>query len=324
MFPILIKTEWRVNIMSKNSLLNAITSGVMKATFKAKKHSPEILVAAGVVGVVTSTVLACKATLKVHEVMEETQTNLEAIESYVEKNGYTEKYTEKDATNDKRITYGTAALKFVKLYGPSVLLGVASIGCIVASHNILSKRNIALAAAYSTVDKGFKEYRGRVIERFGSKIDKELKYNIKEYVDSKETIVNEDGEVEEKTGVVPVIDSEDVSQYARFFDETSHAWTKDANYNLMFLRAQQNYANDKLKAQGYLYLNDVYKMLGIAPSPEGQVVGWTYDLEHPNGDNYIDFGIYNTKRKSSREFVNGYEKSILLDFNVDGNILNLM
>ena len=85
----------------------------------------------------------------------------------------------------------------------------------------------------------------------------------------------------------------------------------------MYLRQQETYANDLLKSRGFIFLNDVYDMLGIPRTRAGQVVGWTYDKENPRGDNYIDFGIF--KRK---EFVNGYERSVLLDFNVDGIILD--
>ena len=91
----------------------------------------------------------------------------------------------------------------------------------------------------------------------------------------------------------------------------------------MFLRNQQQYANDKLRANGYLFLNEVYEMLGIQKTQAGQIVGWVYDDKNENGDNYVDFGMYDVNRSTCRDFVNGYERSILLDFNVDGSILNL-
>lgn len=111
------------------------------------------------------------------------------------------------------------------------------------------------------------------------------------------------------------------SMYARFFDESCSNWYKDAEYNLMFLRQKQEYATAKLKNNGYLFLNDVYDMLGLPRSKVGQMVGWIYDIDNPDhvGDNYVDFGIYDVK---SRQFVNGFENIILLDFNVDGMILD--
>ena len=92
----------------------------------------------------------------------------------------------------------------------------------------------------------------------------------------------------------------------------------------MYLRRQQDYANELLKAKGHLYLNEVYDILGLPRSKAGQIVGWVYDEKNPIGDNYVDFGIYEQNRAKNRDFVNGYEKTILLDFNVDGNILDLM
>lgn len=116
-------------------------------------------------------------------------------------------------------------------------------------------------------------------------------------------------------------DSEyDLSPYARFFDETCAAWTKDPESNKFFLLRQQEYANKKLKDRGYLFLNEVYDMLGIPRTKAGQRVGWVYEPEYPIGDNYVDFGIYDEVH--NRSFVNGYKNSVLLNFNVDGDILN--
>ena len=92
--------------------------------------------------------------------------------------------------------------------------------------------------------------------------------------------------------------------------------------NLSFLKCQQKYANDLLVAHGYLFLNQVYEMLGIPKTKAGQVVGWIYDKKNPQHDNYVDFGIYDLHNERKRDFVNGYERSILLDFNVDGDILS--
>ena len=73
-----------------------------------------------------------------------------------------------------------------------------------------------------------------------------------------------------------------------------------------------------------MFLNDVYEMLGIPKTKAGYVVGWIYDKNHPVGDNEVDFGIFDMEREKNRDFVNGYERTILLDFNVDGNILDMM
>lgn len=293
-----------------------------KVTLKGKKYAPEVMVIAGVVGVVASAVMACKATTKVNVVVDDTKKQMDQIHEVAET--HAEEYSEDDMKKDTVIVYTQTAVKFAKLYGPAVILGTASIACILGSHHILSKRNAALAAAYATVDKGFKEYRDRVIERFGKELDKELRYNVKAK-DFEETVVNEETGKETKvTNTVNVADPNEYSDYARFFDDGCTGWTKDSEQNLYFLKCQQNYANERLQKKGYLFLNDVYEMLGIPKTKAGQIVGWIYDKKNPVGDNFVDFGIYNMNREKARDFVNGYERTILLDFNVDGNILDLI
>ena len=307
--------------MDIKGLMNGTTRAINKVGFQIKKHSPEILVVAGVVGTVTSAVMACKATTKAGDILEEHHEQMESINEVVAMDR--DDYTEEDHKKDTLIVYTQTAVKFVKLYGPSIILGTLSLACIVESHNILRKRNAALAAAYATVDKGFKEYRNRVVERFGKEIDHELKYNIK--AKEFETVtVDEKGKEKVEKEIVNVADPNLYSDYARFFDESCAGWSKDAEANFTFLKCQQNYANNKLKAQGYLFLNDVYKMLGIPATKAGQVVGWIYDEKNPIGDNFVDFGILNVDVERVRAFVNGYERNILLDFNVDGNILDMM
>ena len=294
-----------------------------KSEMKVRKYSPEILAGVGVVGVIASTVMACKATTKLNDILSESKEQLEQIKTVAVDPAYADKYTEDDAKKDTTITYVQTGVKIAKLYAPSVILCTTSLGCLLASNNILRKRNAALSAAYMTVDKSFKEYRRRVAERFGDEVEKEIRYNIK----AKEiTTVDEEGnEVKETVKVMEGADNPTTySDYARFFDESCPAWQNDPEYNLTFLRAQQQYANDLLKAQGRLFLNDVYKMLGIDITKAGQVVGWIYDPDCPVGDNFVDFGIYDMSKERVRAFVNGYEPNILLDFNVDGNIWDLM
>ena len=315
--------------MKNIAVFNKVGKTFNKATFKLQKHSPEILVVAGVVGVVASAVLACKATTKANDILVETKEDIEKIHKVsemAENNELTEQYTEEDAKKDLAIVYVKTGLKFVKLYAPAVALGVLSITSILASNNILRKRNVAIAAAYATVDKSFKEYRGRVVERFGEAVDKELKYNIKAQKVEKTVVDEETGKKKKVKESVEVADPNLYSDYARFFDCGNDNWEKDAEYNLMFLRAQQQYANDLLRSRGRLFLNEVYRMLGIPETKASQVVGWVYDPDNPEheGDNYVDFGIYDINKPKARDFVNGYERTILLDFNVDGNVWELM
>lgn len=307
--------------MNVTKLVKEASRTINKIGFKFKKHSPEILIVGGIVGTVTSAVMACKATTKAGDIVEEHHEQMEKINQVVEMNR--EDYTEQDHKKDTVIVYTQTAVKFVKLYAPSVVLGVLSLGCIVESHNILKKRNVALAAAYTAVDKGFKEYRSHVIERFGKDVDHELRYNIKAKEFDKITVDEKGNEVVEKE-IVSVADPNTYSDYAKMFDDGCNGWSKDPESNLYFLKCQQNYANDKLKAKGHLFLNEVYDMLGIPRTKAGQCVGWIYDEKNPVGDNFVDFGIFNVDIERCRAFVNGYERTILLDFNVDGNILDMM
>lgn len=311
----------------KSEFINKASRFVGKAGLQIKKHSPEILMIAGIVGTVTSTVLACRATTKIEKVLNEKKDSVEKIHKCLESGEYD--YTEEDSKKDLTIVYTQTGVKLIKLYAPAVALGTLSIASIVSGHHILKKRNIALAAAYAVVDKGFKDYRSRVVERFGEQLDKELRYNIKAKEVEVVTVDENGNEVIEKK----VIDTAEanplagISEFAKFFDEGCEAYRKDPNYNLMFLRRQQDYANDLLRARGHVFLNEVYDMLDIPRTEAGQSVGWIYDEKNPNGDNYIDFGIYEMTGierfdEAKRAFVNGHERSILLDFNIDGPIYN--
>lgn len=318
--------------MKKTELVSAATHFIQKTVFKLRKASPALLVTAGSAGVFGCVVLACRQTLKINDILDDHRNKMDAIKSAQpginpELEIAEDEYTPEDAKRDTIIVYTQTTVKLIKLYAPAVTLGIASISCIIGSHYILQKRNAAIAAAYAAVDRSFKDYRKRVVERFGERIDHELRHGIKA-MEIEETVIDDaTGETATTKKTVDIFDPNDpntYSEYARFFDEGSSAWEKDAEYNLSFLRTQQAFANDKLRAKGYLYLNEVYRMLGIPETKAGQVVGWIYDKKHPIGDNYVDFGIYDICRPKARDFVNGYERVILLDFNVDGNIWELM
>ena len=310
--------------MKNGKFMNGVNRTLSKAGFQIKKHSPEILIVAGIAGVVTSAVMACKATTKINNILDQTKEEVGKVNDALTNEKISEDvYSKEDAKKDLAIIYIQTGVKLAKLYGPSLILGALSITSILASNNILRKRNVALAAAYATIDNSFKEYRSRVIERFGKDLDRELKYNIKAKEIS-ETTVDENGKETTVTKTVPVVESEEPSDYARFFCEGCAGWTKDPEMNLVFLKQQQNWANELLKTRGHLFLNEVYDMLGIERSKAGQVVGWVYDETNPDCDNYVDFGIYDIYNERKRAFVNGWERSILLDFNVDGNIYSLL
>jgi hypothetical protein len=313
-------------MFNKTEIVTNVTRSLNKFGLLAKKHSPEILLVTGIASGIGATVLACKATLKVNEVKEKTQKNIlkinEATEAGITEAG--EPYNEEDHKKDLTLVYVQTGFELAKLYAPAVGLGVLSVTSILAGHNIMRKRNVALAAAYTIVDNNFKEYRGRVVERFGKELDKELRYNIKA-VEVEEKVVNEDGKEETVKKTIDVVDMnspESYTDYAKFFDAASPFWDKNAEYNLLFLKRQEEQATRTLRERGYLMLNDVYEMLGIMKTEAGAYVGWVYDKNRTDEENQVSFCIYELNREANRAFVNGYEPVILLDFNVDGYIMN--
>lgn len=308
----------------KIDIMASVSRSLYKVGFKLKKHSPEILIVTGVIGIVTSTVMACKATTKVNDIVDETKDMVDKIHDAVENKKHTsdgEEYTQEVANKDLTIVYAQTGLKFVKLYGPAVAIGIASIGCIVGSNHILRKRNIALAAALTAMETSFKEYRGRLIDRFGKDLDRELRFGIKAK-EVEEKVVDEKGKETTVTKTVEVVDPNAIhSIYSVVFCEGNSGWTRNAELNKVFLIQQQNYANDKLKLNGVLTLNEVYDMIGAPRTAYGQIAGWVYTDDSSIGDNFVDFGIFDVNNEKACDFVNGYEKSIILDFNCIGNIL---
>ena len=309
----------------KTDFMTNVSRSLHKVGFKFKKHSPEILVVAGVVGIVTSIVMACKATTKVNDIIDEATDTIDAIHNSAGKGLHTsdgEEYTQEVANKDLAIVYVQTGWKFVKLYGPAVALGVASIGCMIGSNQILRKRNVALAAALTAVDTSFKEYRGRLIDRFGKDLDRELRFGIKAK-EIEEKIIDENGKETTVTKTVEVVDPNTAhSLYSVVFCEGNAGWTKNAELNKVFLIQQQNYANDKLRLRGYLTLNEVYEMVGAPTTAYGQIAGWVYTEDSSIGDNFVDFGIFDIANEKACDFVNGRERSIILDFNCIGNILD--
>lgn len=303
---------------NKITIVKSVSGIANKAIMKLKKHSPEILVAAGIVGAVASAVIACKATTKVGKIIEDTKETIDTIHDGIDNgeiNGNA--YTPDDGKKDMTMIYIQTGIKFVKLYAPTIILGALSITGILASNNILRKRNIALGAAYAAVDKSFKEYRNRVVERFGEQVDTELKYGIKAKKFERTEIDPETGEENKSEETVMVADPNLRSDYAIYFDSKSRNYENNSDYNRMFLRAQEAYANDRLQARGHLFLNEVLDDLDLPRTPAGQIVGWTKD----GPDGYVNFHIIEVERETED---GRFEPALLLDFNVEGNIWEKM
>lgn len=287
------------------------TRQIGRAILIAKKNSPHIFFAGGLVGSVTSTVLACRATLKLEPVLDSIHKEIEVVKGLKEtaerNNGIhgVEAYTDRQYVHDLGIVYAKSASKLIRLYGPSVALSVASVGSLTGSHVQLARRNSALTVTAAAISKAYDDYRERVREELGA--DKEL--------DIHRALTKEEVTVDGKKKIVSVVDPNGWSAYARIFDESSPNWQKDSELNRIFVQCQQNYANHLLHARGHVFLNEVYDSLGLERSRAGAVVGWVMNGE--TSDNYIDFGMFDAY---SARFVNNQERSVILDFNVDGVI----
>lgn len=305
--------------MNKNDILMSLGKVAHKTGFMLKKHSPEICQGVGIIGMCITVVLACKATTKLPEKTELFKKRLDHVKNEPEP--------------DRKMVvqvYGAYAWDLAKLYGPSAMLGVASLTSMSAATQILRNRNAGLAAAYAAVDSGFKKYRAKVAEKFGEEVDKQILHGAKEET-FKEKEVGEDGKEHTVKKTRTVLDSKDYagySPYAIFFDETNPLFQKlgdDPELIRHTLVMHQKFFNDRLRSKGYVFLNEVYKALGAKETKAGQVVGWVYDENNPIGDNYIDFGIYDVYHHPQvKHFINGNESAIILDFNVDGYILDYM
>lgn len=315
-------------------MMNEKISQTMANTkFALKKASPDILIGAGIAGVICSTVLACAATLKTAKEVKRTKDDLDIIKSDKE-NGQTYlkptsdgdvrivEYTEDMYKKDITKTYAKFTLEACKNYAPAVVVGAASITALISSHNILTKRYAAASSALALVDTAFKDYRKRVREDLGEEADRRYRYGI----ETEEREFIDDETQKRKTETVEVVNNDRIpySGYARVFDDTNPNYAYDNDLNMFFLQDVENWANDLLRAKKHLFLNEVYRELGFEETPAGQLIGWTYNTKCPNGANEVDFGLRNIRDRQVRAFINGHEDAIILDFNVDGNILELL
>ncbi len=301
------------------------------AKLTIKRYSPEILLGVGVVGVGVSTVLACKATLKVEVILDTYEDTIAKIDDTLDRSeagnlGEVEYYVE-DAKKDKLIVKTQTVVEFAKLYGPSVTLMGASIGCILGAHKIMSKRQVALMAAYKVIEESFSAYRGRVINELGEVKDGHFMYGTTTLLE-KDTIIGEDGKKQkvtnEKEELVP---GAKLSGFARLFEEEqpdqigawtgSTQWSPIHDYNLSFLQGKEKYFNDKLTVKGFVTVNEVYEELGFPPTEAGMICGWRYKSER--GDGYISFN----PRGIDGNWAFGMDgDSVIIDLNIDGVIFD--
>lgn len=279
-----------------------------------KKNSPHIMFGAGIASGITATVLACQATLKLSDTMLAHEEDRKIIDEALE--DPKSSYNSEQHAKESRIIQVRIVRDLTKLYAPAVGVGVISIALLSGAHVTLTKRNAALAAAYGILDKSYREYRERVIAEFGEDKDRELAHGVVE----KEIV--EEGEHGHEVKTVKRAKGKH-SDYARIFDENNRCWSNSSLDNRAFLMAQQNYLNDLLQSRGHVLLNDVYDLLKMERSKAGAVVGWVKESEV--GDNFIDFGLFNSADPVIRDFMNlEHNDGIMLDFNVDGVVYELI
>ena len=290
--------------------------------FLLKKYSPDICLGAGVILLVGGAVKACINTLELEEVIDKGKERIDNAKDLAEIK-MNDDGDEIIIQNRKAlaVAYAKTGFDIVKLYSlpaGAMVLGISSIVC---GRNIMTNRQMAIVAAYETIDKAYRHYRERVIDMYGEDKDREIIYGTKKKKIEVES-VNEDGEIIEEKKKVEIL-PEDInpsfSQYAVIFDDANPNWNKNPLLNKTWLVQMQQYFNNLLKARGHVFLNEVYEQLGFEHTSAGAVVGWIYG---GFGDDYIDFGIFNETYKPARDFVNGYNNAVILDFNVDGVIYN--
>lgn len=292
-------------------MVNLRAGVIGKVTTKLQRYSPEILTGVGLASMTGGAILAVRKTLTLSELMEDIEFRIHEVKhtrELAENNSDVEPY--ETYNRDIRKAYVLNALDMTKHYGPAVSLFLAGGVSILVAHGIMHKRNVALVAAYNAIEKSFQAYRQRVIDDLGVEKDRDYRYGITEKTET----------VDGKKVSVIEIDPTKMSPYVRLFDETNDQWQDAPGYNQFFLTSEQNMLNDKLRAMGHVFLNEVYDRLGFPRTQEGNVVGWI--ISKDGGDNFIDFSIYDASVQAKRNFVNGYERSIWLDFNVDGEILS--
>lgn len=287
----------------------AIATQVGKVRFRATAKAPEILFVTGVAGVLASTVAACRATLKTQETLADLAYEVNEAKG-LHQDPDSERSRE-EYIRDLTYVYGKNVTRIAVQYAPAIIGMGVSIACLTKSHSILQARNDALAIAYMGIQESYQQYRDRVRAEVGEEKEAEIYYGGRS-----ELVVTDDGE--EIT--IRVVNPDNLTPYARFFDESCKNHTSDPEQNRFFLLCQQNYFNHRLTANGIVFLNEVYTALGLPISQEGQVVGWATG-EGSTGDDFIDFGIFDP---GNSRFVNGVEQSVLLDFNVNGVVSHLI
>lgn len=280
---------------------NAITRTVGRAVLKSQHHSPAILFGVGVVSMGATVALAVKATLHVEDVLIDHEKNMLDIQRVESRNpqGDAQHYQKER----QHITLVTAGRLF-KLYAPTAVAGVITIACLTTSHRQLTNRNAQITAAYVGLQRFLDGYRGRVREEIGEEKERDVYYAATPVELAQDTPNGPKKVYGTKPGMR--------SPYSAMFDDSNPNFQESSTFNEHWFRIQEGLLTNKLRAQGHLFLNEVYDRLALPRTETGQQCGWA--MGHPNSDDFIEIRAYP---------MHDYHGSYMLDFNVVGHVQNM-
>lgn len=275
-----------------------------RSLLKINASSPTILVVAGVVGLGATAVMAAKATRKIDPVLDEHKQTRSEI-------GYSIQTKEQQRELVK--LYAHTTFELTKIYGPTIFVGTTSAIAVLGGHKILRTRHAAALSAYSGLMEQFTAYRRRIVQTLGAEMEQDI-------FDGAHGEYEEDPDHPGEYKLKSKWDgSNNPDSYLRpWFDEANVNWSRNPENTYMFLKGVQNHANRMLEIRGHVFLNDVFDWLNMPRQPEAVVAGWLRD--NPDGDKFIDFGFMSSNDPHTVAFRNQVERTVRLNFNIDGPI----
>ena len=242
-----------------------------------KKNDSELLLGASLVLGGVTIIETIKSTRKVEPIVEEHKDKMQMIHMQADTGVKIDpdtheslKYTDKEKRKDTFKTYAATTGKMIKLYSVPLATGTVSLGCNLASHNLLSNRNIELQAALTGVTQVFNNYRDFIKEKDGEEVDREAMYGIRQ-AKKKLKEENETYTVYDKT------DNFKLTTHSRLFDEASgsHYWSPSRQSNASFLFSIEQSIKRKLKYRRShtISYNEMVDMLDLDPAADGNVMG---------------------------------------------------
>lgn len=238
--------------MNKPNLTNVIKN----VKIGLGKHSPEILTGIGIAGMITTTVLAVKATPKALRLINDAKCKKD--KEVIEHNCKVNKVSECISSDLKPIEIIKAAWK---PYIPAMVTGVASITCIIGASSVNAKRNAALATAYELSKTALTEYKEKVVEEIGEKKEKIIRDKIDQDRLDKNPV--------SKNNIIITNNGEQL-----FYDGVSGRYFKS---DLEKVRASINTVNRNMVYDNYISLSEFYDELGLEHTDMSDNLGWNLD-----------------------------------------------